>query len=162
MKDVFWIEGDAQVSLAIVLRPRGNDWLQDELLPMQQGGVETLVSMLEDDEADSLGLAEERRFAEQIGLNFLSYPIPDRTTPEEISSFRKFIDEIANRIRAGERIGIHCGGSIGRASIAAACTLIQLGSDSERALSEIAEARGCPIPDTEEQRAWILQFEATR
>jgi protein-tyrosine phosphatase len=160
MKDVFWIESDAQAALAIVLRPRGNDWLEDELLRMQRSGVETLVSMLEDDESDSLGLTEERRFAEQIGLNFLSYPIPDRTTPAEISSFRKFIVKIAHRIRAGERIGIHCRGSIGRASIAVACTLIQLGWEADTALSAIAKARGCPIPDTEEQRQWILRYEA--
>jgi protein-tyrosine phosphatase len=160
MKEVFWIEGDPKSALAIVLRPRGNDWLKDELLRMQQNGIGTLISMLEEDEADSLGLAEESRIAEQIGLSFLSYPIPDRTTPAKISSFHKFINEIAHRVRAGERIGIHCRGSIGRASIAAACTLIQLGWEPDTALSAIAEARGCPIPDTDEQRQWILQFEA--
>jgi len=160
MKEVFWINGDPGTALAIVLRPRGNDWLEDELRRMKESGIETLVSMLEDWEADSLGLSDERTLAEQIGLCFLSFPIPDRQTPSEVPSFRNFIDGLANRIREGERIGIHCRGSIGRASIAAACTLINLGSDPDAALSAIEAARGCQIPDTEEQRQWIMHYKA--
>ena len=160
MKDVFWIEGDPNIALVIVLRPRGGDWLEDELLRMQRSGIETLVSMLEDEEADSLGLPEERKFAEQIGLSFLSYPIPDRTTPSDVAAFRKFAAGLANRLRAKERIGIHCRGSIGRASIAAACALIHLDWNPKAALAAIEAARGCEIPDTDEQRMWILRYEA--
>jgi len=162
MKDVFWIEGDPNAALAIVLRPRGNDWLEDELLRMQRGGVETLVSLLENEEADSLGLSDEQKLAEQIGLSFLSYPIPDRTTPKDFSAFRKFAAVLASRLSAGERIGIHCRGSIGRASITAACALIHLGWSPSAALSAIESARGCQVPDTEEQRVWVLQFGAQR
>ena len=162
MKDVFWIEGDPNAALAIVLRPRGNDWLEDELLRMQRGGVETLVSLLENEEADSLGLSDEQKLAEQIGLSFLSYPIPDRTTPKDFSAFRKFAAALASRLSAGERIGIHCRGSIGRASITAACALIHLGWSPSAALSAIESARGCQVPDTEEQRVWVLQFGAQR
>jgi protein-tyrosine phosphatase len=160
VKDVFWIEGDANTALAIVLRPRGNDWLEDELIRTQQSGVQTLVSMLEDEEAESLGLSEEKKIAEQLRLGFLSFPIADRTTPTDVPFFREFIASAADRLRAGERLGIHCRGSIGRASIAAACMLIHLGWNREAALAAIEAARGCVIPDTEEQRAWILGYEA--
>ncbi|HXR40033.1 MAG TPA: hypothetical protein VN776_13105 [Terracidiphilus sp.] len=160
MKEVFWIEGEARAALAIVLRPRGDDWLADELLRMRQAGIQTLVSMLEDWESDSLGLSDERQLAEGAGLTFLSYPIPDRATPAEIPSFRKLIAELANRLRAGERVGIHCRASIGRASMAAACALIRLGSNPEAALAAVEAARGCPVPDTEEQEHWILDYKA--
>ena len=161
MKEVFWIEANPKAALAIVLRPRGDEWLEDELLRMQRGGIQTVVSMLEESEADLLGLSEERERAEQIGLSFLSYPIPDRTTPVDLSGFHSFAFELARRLRAGERIGVHCRGSIGRASIAAACALIQLGSNPEAALAAIETARGCQIPDTEEQRQWILEYKTT-
>jgi protein-tyrosine phosphatase len=161
MKEVFWINGEPKAALAIVLRPRGNDWLEDELVRMRQSGVQTLVSMLEKDEAVSLGLSDEPKLSERIGLTFLSYPIPDRQTPTEITTFRKFIADLSNRSRTGERIGVHCRGSIGRASIATACTLVNLGWAADAALSAIAEARGCSVPDTEEQRAWIMQYKAT-
>jgi protein-tyrosine phosphatase len=160
MKEVFWIDGDPNAALAIVLRPRGDDWLEDELLRMRENGIQAVVSMLEQEEAESLGLRDEPKLAGQIGLNFLSYPIPDRQVPTQINAFNRFVSELARRIRAGERIGIHCRGSIGRASIATACTLIHLGWEPEAALSAIAEARGCAVPDTEEQRSWIMQYKA--
>jgi len=55
---------------------------------------------------------------------------------------------------------VHCRGSIGRATVTAACTLIQLGRKPRAALAAIEAARGCAVPDTEEQRSWILSFEA--
>jgi protein-tyrosine phosphatase len=160
MKDIFWIEGAPNAALAIVLRPRGDDWLEDELRRMQRGGIHILVSMLEDQEADSLGLSGEHKLAEQIGLNFISHPIPDRQTPVDISSFRRFVAGLANRLRAGEHIGIHCRGSIGRATVTAASTLIHLGWQPATALAAVESARGCPVPDTEEQEYWILNYKA--
>jgi len=120
MKDVFWIEGDPKAALAIVTRPRGDDWLEDELLRLKRQGIDALVSMLEAEEADSLGLSEEASLTEKTGLSFVSYPIPDRTTPADLPSFHIFATRLAIRLAAGEHIGIHCRGSIGRASIAAA------------------------------------------
>lgn len=160
MKEIFWIEGEPKASLAIVLRPRGGDWLEDELLRMKQGGIQILASMLEEEEAESLVLSDERKIATNVGLEFLSYPVPDRTTPTEISTFSRFVSEIADHLRAGRRVGVHCRGSIGRASIAAACALVQLGWQPAEALAAIEAARGCAVPDTEEQRAWILRYEA--
>jgi protein-tyrosine phosphatase len=163
VNDIFWITVDTNIlgaRLAIVLRPRGNDWLQDELLRMKNAGIRTVVSMLEPWEADYLGLADEQKVAEQIGLNFLSYPIPDRATPADKSTFRRFINGLVSRIRNGDAVGVHCRGCIGRSTIAIACTLIHLGWKPQTALNAIESARGCSVPDTEEQREWILRYEA--
>jgi protein-tyrosine phosphatase len=143
-----------------VLRPRGNDWLEDELRRMKHGGIDVLVSLLEQDEAEDLGLSEESKLAAEIGLAYLSFPIPDRHVPPNRAKFREFTAGLAAQLRAGKRIGVHCRGSIGRASITAACTLVQLGWRAELALKAIEGARGCSIPDTPEQREWILRFEA--
>jgi protein-tyrosine phosphatase len=163
VSDVFWIAANTNIPgarLAIVLRPLGNDRLQDELLGMKNAGIRTVVSMLEPWEADYLGLAEEQKVAEQIGINFLSYPIPDRATPENKSTFRHFVNGLVVRIRNGDAVGVHCRGSIGRSTIAIACTLSQLGWKPQTALKAIESARGCSVPDTEEQREWILRYEA--
>jgi protein-tyrosine phosphatase len=163
VSEVFWIAADTNISgarLAIVLRPLGNDRLRDELLHMKNAGIRTVVSMLEPWEADYLGLAEEQKVAEQIGLNFLSYPIPDRATPGDKSTFRHFIKGLVARIRNGDAVGVHCRGCIGRSTIAIACTLIHLGWKPQTALTAIEYARGCSVPDTEEQREWILRYEA--
>jgi protein-tyrosine phosphatase len=163
VSEVFWIAAGTNISgarLAIVLRPHGNDQLQGELLCMKSAGIRTVVSMLEPWEADYLGLDDEQKVAEQIGLNFLSYPIPDRATPGDKSAFRRFIDGLVVRIRNGDAVGVHCRGCIGRSTIAIASTLIELGWKPQTALTAIEFARGCSVPDTEEQREWILRYEA--
>ncbi len=146
--------------LAIVLCPRGDDLLGDELLRIKQSGIQTLVSMLESWEADSLGLTEEGALAARLGLDFLSYPIPDTHVPKNSASFRAFVSGLADRLRTGERIGIHCRGSIGRATVAAACTLIKLGWQPKVALLAVETARCCPVPDTAEQEGFILRYRA--
>jgi len=158
--EIFWIEGNPPPGLAIVLRPRGGDWLEDELLRMKRAGITALVSLLEDEEALELGLGEERESATAIGLSYLSYPIPDRHTPPDPAGFRQFANGLSERLHNGERIGVHCRGSIGRASITTACVLIQSGWNPEKALTAIETARGCAIPDTPEQREWILHYRA--
>lgn len=160
MNDVFWIQGVLPAPLAIVMKPRGGDWLEDDLLRMKREGIETLVSLLEKDEADLLALGEEGAVAEKIGLRFISHPIPDVHIPPDTSAFQSFIVGLANRLRAGEHMGVHCRGSIGRATVTAACTLIQLGWTPQRALAAIQVARGCAVPDTLEQESWILQYKA--
>jgi protein-tyrosine phosphatase len=158
--DVCWIEGDPHAALAVVLRPRGGEWLADELLRMKQSGITTLVSLLESEEAAWLGLAQEGPLAGQVGLQFLSHPIPDVHVPQKTAAFRSFVADLVDRLRAGERIGVHCRGSIGRSTVTAACTLIHLGWSPHDALVAIEAARGCPVPDTEEQREWILSYKA--
>ena len=160
MNDIFWIKGNPPAPLAIVLRPRGDEWLEDELLGMRRGGIQTLVSLLEEDEAMLLGLADEAPIAEHVGLKFLSYPIPDTEIPSNVAAFQTFAAGLANRLRAGEQIGVHCRGSIGRATVTAACALIHLGWSPQAALAAIQAARGCMVPDTQEQEDWILHFKA--
>jgi hypothetical protein len=47
----FWVDTDNQIRLAIVPRPRGGDWLEDEVAHIKRAGVDVLVSMLQADEA---------------------------------------------------------------------------------------------------------------
>jgi protein-tyrosine phosphatase len=158
VNDIFWIQGDPPVPLAIVLRPRGGDWLEDELIRMKNAGIQTVVSLLEKHEAAYLELSEEAHAATQAGLNFISFPIRDTQTPSDPVAFETFIQHLVNQLRAGERIGVHCRGSIGRATVTAACALIHLGWSPSSALSAIMMARGCSVPDTLEQENWILNY----
>ncbi len=161
MSNIFWIEVEPKVPLAVVLCPRGDESLRDEIAELKQGGIETLVSLLEKDEAAWLGLAEEGPLAGEVGIEFLSYPIPDVNVPLKPAAFRVFVADLAKRLGAGEHIGVHCRGSIGRATVTAACTLIHLGFAPRNALAAVEAARGCPVPDTREQERWILDYKAT-
>lgn len=160
MKDIFWIKGNPPAQLAIVLCPLGDDRLEDELLRLKSSGIQTLVSLLERREAVALGLEDEGPAAARTGLNYFSYPFPYSRVPIDTASFRNFVAVLADRLRTGESVGIHCRGSIGRASIVAACALIHQGWQPEAALKAIETARGVPVPDTQEQAEWILNYQA--
>ena len=161
MNGVFWIQANPPVPLAVVLCPQGDRRLYAALTALKWGRIETLVSLLEPTEAGWLGLSEESHMAEEIGLQFLSFPIPDTQVPSDMAAIRAFVADLASRLRTGERIAVHCRGSIGRATVTAACTLIHLGFKPAAALAAVELARGCAVPDTPEQERWILAYKAT-
>ena len=160
MPVIFWIDENPRSGLAIVARPLGTEWLKNEMLALKHGGIDTLVSLLEPREAEWLGLENERVEAEKAGLVFLNFPITDTRVPSKVMRFRAFVSDLAARLCNGEHIGVHCRGSIGRATVTAACTLIHLGWKPAAALAAVEATRGCPVPDTEEQRVWIMAYEA--
>ncbi len=136
-------------------RPRSGDWLEDEIDHWKRSGVDIVVSLLELDEVEDLGLGEEAALCRLKGIEFRTFPIPDRGVPADEEAFSRFIDELA-KTRAA--IAIHCRAGIGRSSLVAGTTLIARGMPAEDALSRISDARGLPVPDTDDQRAWILRF----
>lgn len=160
MDEVLWIKSNPPVELAIVMRPRGDEWLQQEMLRIKHAGVQTLVSLLEAEEAEVLGLENEGALAEAAGLRFLNYPIPDTKVPSDVGHFRTFVSGLAGWLRAGESVGVHCRGCIGRATITAACALIHVGLKPMDAVAAVEAARGCRVPDTSEQLEWILHYKA--
>jgi len=87
----FWIETGNQLRLAIVPRPRGGDWLEDELQAMRRAGVDALVSMLTEEEVAELGLSHEAEYCEQVGMICRSYPVADREVPVSNAAFAAFI-----------------------------------------------------------------------
>lgn len=159
MKSVLWI-GEADPSrLAIVLRPRGDEGLQADLEAVHAEGIDILVSLLTREDNEDLGLTQEGRIAEQLGMQFISYPILDRCTPADLPSFRKLITRLRDEVRSGKAIGAHCRGCIGRGTVLLASVMIALGWDPQRALRRIESARGFPVPDTPEQLEWIVNFQ---
>jgi hypothetical protein len=72
----YWVETGNQLRVAIVPRPRGGDWLEDELDQMKRAGVDVLVSMLQVDEAAELGLSSEAELWEIRGHDWTRYLSP--------------------------------------------------------------------------------------
>lgn len=160
MQEVFWINGGAPPHIAIVLRPQGDEWLEESLLRYKDAGIDTLVSLLEPAEAEYYGLREEGAVAAETGLDFLSYPIQDGSIPTDEAGFRRFIEQLALLLQSGARIGVHCLGSIGRSTIVVCSTLMHLGWPAQSTLIAATNARGTVVPETAEQEQWILEYEA--
>ena len=143
----FWVDTDNQVRLAIVPRPRGGDWLEDEIAQIKRAGVDILVSVLQADEAAELGLSTEALVCESAGIIFRSFPIPDRETPPSTPSFSLFVEELRAQVHAGRSLAVHCRASIGRSSLLLAALLTAEGftpNDAFRRLSR-REAYVCQI-----------------
>lgn len=158
MNNIYWIEDAQPPRFAIAARPR----TEDDLISLKKGGLDVLVSLVEPEEAEELGLGDEAMWAQQQGLRFISYPIPDRSTPADLPGFLQLVSELCDLIQAGQKVGAHCQGCIGRSTVLVASIMITLGATAEEALSRIEQARGCVVPDTAEQREWIRNFQPGR
>ena len=156
-----WIEIPAAGRIAISARPRADDWLETEVGEWKASGLDVVVSLLEREEVSELGLQREAEFCRASGIEFVSFPIPDRGVPETRSDALQIANSIASGVAKGRSIAIHCRAGIGRSSMIAACALICSGIEAGDALALIKEARGLSVPDTDEQRYWIEAFGRT-
>jgi protein-tyrosine phosphatase len=154
--EVYWINGSWPGRIAIVPRPRGGDWLDDEVAAWARAGLDVIVSLLEADEAVDLGLSREGEVCQAAGLSFLQFPIVDRSVPASRSATLDLVNRLATSLLQGKNIGIHCRQSVGRSSLIAASVLIALGMEPQDALAQIADARGCPVPETPRQLDWVM------
>ncbi len=156
--DLYWIEGPWLGRLAVSPRPRGNDWLEDEVRGWKQAGVEVDVSLLTDDENADLGLTQEERLCYAHGMQFLSFPIIDRSIPSSRKAAVGFVMKLEALLAEGKHAVIHCRQGIGRAALIAICTLIAAGMEAEIAIQRVSAARGLAVPETMEQRKWAMDF----
>jgi len=150
----YWIKTKG-VRLAIIPRPRGQDWRPDDIDFSQLAGIDLVVSALTFAENEELGLVEESRCCQTRGIEFLSLPIEDRSVPNSSADFTELLDSVTNFLRKGKAVAIHCRAGIGRSSMIVASALIHIGLTTESAFRSIEESRGCPVPDTREQRQWV-------
>jgi protein-tyrosine phosphatase len=157
MSRLHWIEIPAAGRIAISARPRADDWLETEVAAWKVCGLDMVVSLLEREEVSELGLQREAELCQASAIEFISFPIPDRGVPETRHAM-EIASTIANGITNGRSIAIHCRAGIGRSSVIAACALICSGIEARAALALIKEARGVSVPDTEQQRDWIIDF----
>lgn len=139
-------------------RPRGNDWLEDEIISYKKFGVDVVVSLLEIDEIIELELKKERSFCEQHEIEFLNFPISDYQTPDSFEETLDFVTKLNGFILENKRVAIHCRQGIGRTSLIAACVLILQGVEVGKVFELISEKRNRKVPDTQKQIDWVKQF----
>lgn len=159
---LYWIESPWRGRLAIMPRPRGGDWLEDEMLSWRAEGVDVVLSALTSDEIDELELQAERKACVAAGMECLTFSIEDRGVPTSSAQLLDLVHDLEGKLAEGRNVAIHCRQGIGRSAILAACILTSTGMDVETAFARIATARGCKVPDTEEQKQWVARFARTQ
>jgi protein-tyrosine phosphatase len=152
---LFWIATGQAGRIAMMTRPRGGDWLADELSALRTFGVDVLTCLLTPAELEEIELADEERLARATGLEFHAFPIADYRVPALDAATLAFVARLAQGVRAGQSIAVHCRMGIGRSSLIVASMLGLLGTPVDEAFARIAAARGRPVPDTAAQRQWV-------
>jgi protein-tyrosine phosphatase len=158
--ELHWIDTPWPGKLALASRPRGGDWLKDEMANWRQAGIDTVLSLLTPDEELDLDLKSEEREVKASGMRFLSLPIPDRQVPASATEVVGALEKLAADLAAGKNAVIHCRQGIGRTGLVAACLLITKGLNPEAAVQRLSTARGTRVPETAEQRRWIDDYAA--
>jgi len=156
--ELFWVPTPLPGRLAVAPRPRGGDWLDDEMAAWRQAGVDVVVSLLTPGEAEEFDLEGEADAAERAGLRFRAFPVVDRDVPASRAGFRGVVGEIAAELGEGRGVVVHCRQGIGRAGLVAGGVLIAAGSGPGDAVERLTAARGRVVPETPAQRRWLDEF----
>jgi protein-tyrosine phosphatase len=154
----YWIDGPWPGRLAIVPRPRGGDWLADEVRSWQQAGLDVVISLLTQDEIVDLDLEREAELCQENGIQFISFPITDRSVPPSQKATLELVRRLDHILADGKSLAIHCRQGVGRSAVITACLLICAGLDPETAFQRISVTRGCAVPETAEQKEWVQAF----
>jgi protein-tyrosine phosphatase len=153
------IKGPWAGRLAIISRPRGGDWIDDEVRVLKDEGLNAVVSLLTEEEQGEFELFREKEAAEKQGLQFFSLPINDLGVPSSLEETLRILSQLERLLVARRNVGIHCRQSIGRSGMMAACLLVMAGSGAQEALESVSNDRGLPVPETREQSEWVSEFE---
>lgn len=156
MKAILYpIAGPWPGRLAIVPRPRGGDWLEDEVKAWKTAGIDVVLSALTEEETEDLDLAQEAALSAANGVEFVSFSIPDRGVPESKMAALEVVNALESRLAEGKSVALHCRQGVGRSALLAASLLVAAGSKPEDAFKLVESGRGTPVPDTTGQREWV-------
>lgn len=157
---IYWIPCAGPARIGIMARPRGDDWLDDEITALKREGVDVLVSLLEPAEIIELKLQHEAQICAERGIAFHQFGIPDRSVPRSKHEADALLSTLVAQANAARNIVIHCRAGIGRSALIAACLLQSRGVPPDQVFDRISAARKCSVPDTDLQRAWFFSYQA--
>jgi protein-tyrosine phosphatase len=143
--------------LATMAHLRGGCCLSEEMAALARAGVDVLVSALTGEEQRRLAAESAGAAAAAAGVEYVSFPIPDRGVPEPEPALELSI-RLAAHVRAGRFVAVQCFAAIGRSTLLAGATLVVLGVDVHDAIARMSAARGLPVPDTPLQYRWLVEF----
>ena len=85
---IYWLHNFENASrLGIMTRPRGNEWLEEDILSLRRQGVQIIASLLDRNEIYELGLEKESELCLKNGIEYINFPITDRNVPKPYPEF---------------------------------------------------------------------------
>lgn len=111
-------------------------------------GVQTIVNLTQPGEMrrKSPAYAEALRNG-RVPCPVVSFPVKDCASPRNLEAFWELAFDLAQRLKAGKRILIHCAAGVGRTGSLATCVLVALGETPEAAGEAVWAAGSQPGTD---------------
>ena len=132
--------------------------LAADLQAIRDWGASTIVSLIEDQEFELLGVPD---FEAQVSLHFRWHwlPIPDGGVPDEAfeDSWAVAGSEVRGRLVAGERVLVHCRAGLGRTGLITARLLVEFGMTPLQALNAVRRVRPGTV-ETMPQEHYVLRL----
>jgi protein-tyrosine phosphatase len=155
---MYWVKQDETRRLAIAPRPRGDDWLRDELLLYRSQGIEHLVSTLTRWEIPDLGLSAEDQTCERCGLKLHRFSIEDQGVPDSMLAAHAFLSPLLAFAQQGKGVAFHGRSGMGRAPLLLGALLVMDDWRTDDVWPALSDARQARVPETDDQRAWLFDF----
>lgn len=155
---LYTVEGLPVGKISIMARPRGGDWLFDEARAMREAGVDVVVSCLTSKEERDLDLEDEAECCAQQEIAYFSFPIRDFSVPAFSVTTFSMLEQLHAYLCAGKHVALHCRQGFGRSPMVAASLLVLSDFSPDQAFELLSRARMYAVPETEEQREWVVRF----
>ena len=155
MSNLYLVPREGEGALFMMPAPGTKSTLADHLLSLRVAEISHVMSLLETEESQALGLQGEAEQIMNLGMAFDQFSIKDFDVPEDLQQFLWWLEQLRFRLKKGARIAIHCHGGRGRSSLLAIGLLYTEGLSLDQARARVSEARGCAVPETEAQWTWL-------
>lgn len=155
---IYWLDQVCDGRLGMMARPKGGEWLAEEVVQLRRNSVSRLVTLLEREEMVELGLGKLASTCSTHGITWTHFPITDRGIPPSKIGFQALVLDLGAELNEGGRIVLHCRMGIGRTGILAAALCIHSGMNSGQVFPHLSKIRGLAVPDTSEQKEWVLNL----
>jgi protein-tyrosine phosphatase len=129
----------------------------DHLALMDRVDATTVVCLNEMYELDDRYPDYTKWLRANIGTQAVHCPIPDMHAPA-VDDLRRLVDDIYDRLAAGEVIIVHCAGGIGRSGTVAVAVLVRAGVPIDDALITVRSNRPMAGPEVGAQQDVLREF----
>ncbi|MBI2770155.1 MAG: tyrosine-protein phosphatase [Burkholderiales bacterium] len=111
----------------------------------RQAGLGMVVCLTPASEIAELSPAYSAAVARgRLPFRWLNLPMRNFGVPDEPGTFRAEVARIADALRAGDAVMLHCAAGLGRTGTVAACVLKTLGLEAGQALQRVRDAGSNP------------------
>jgi protein-tyrosine phosphatase len=140
----------------------GTAWNRDLAMDLEvicSWGATILVTAMESDEMQHLGVGQLGTAATHSHLQWIHLPVTDGAVPDGRFDlvWTKSAPNMLQALNQGRRVVIHCRGGLGRTGVIACLLLIELGKNPQDALEIVRRSRPGTV-ETTEQEEFVLNY----